>query len=151
MRFSPMSRSSLGRVLLGGLAAGAGLMYLLDPEQGDRRRAVARDRAARALRALCAAGAGARAALCAHVSDQFLAERVRSEITLVVAHPASIQVNARHGRVTLWGPVLRGEVEALRRRLTALCGVRALELQLTPHGVPGGWRIQSRREQLRAG
>ena len=37
--------TNMGLVLLGGVALGAGLMYLLDPDGGRRRRALVRDQA----------------------------------------------------------------------------------------------------------
>lgn len=132
---------------LGGAALGAGLMFLLDSNKGSGRRADLRH-----LTAIAAAkirnlktrnllsphaprqSAGARKLSFVsrpHVPDWVLAERARLEIWRGVAHPESVQVTARDGRLTLWGPVLAGEPETLREKLAKLPGLRRLELQLT--------------------
>ena len=130
---------------LGGAALGAGLMYLLDSERGSGRRASLRQLAV-------SAAATVRRWQSAHttrqpesprrarvltvvppkpVPDWVLAERARLEIWRGIAHPDSVQVRARDGRLTLWGPVLPGEPETLRDKLARLPGLRRLELQLT--------------------
>jgi hypothetical protein len=52
LRRSAFRRPAVNQGLwtLGGLSLGAGLMYLLDPDQGQRRRANMRDRIARGVR-----------------------------------------------------------------------------------------------------
>jgi hypothetical protein len=136
----------------GALAAGAFATFFLDPDQGRRRRAIARDKLASGLRQAgessqaLAQGlrnrttglvAGARRRLSpAPVSDDVLAERVRARMGHIVSH-ASIDVQAAQGEVTLRGPVLDTEVEGLLRAVRAVPGVRAVVNQLEPHPRPG--------------
>jgi len=146
--------------LLGGVALGAGLMYLLDSDRGIVRRARLRDQALPRLRKLAAIasgkvrhlqqtfqapsprvhGAGTPLSVVPSqpVPDWVLAERARLEIWRAVAHPESVQVTAREGRLTLWGPVRAGEPDALREKLARLPGLRKLELQLTTREEPAG-------------
>jgi hypothetical protein len=143
--------------LLGGVALGAGLMYLLDSDRGIGRRARLRDQALLRLRKLVViadgklrrlqeafiapsqqprAGAPLSIVSSQPVPDWVLAERARLEIWRAVAHPESVQVTAREGQLTLWGPVRAGEPEAVREKLEKLPGLRKLELQLTTRGEP---------------
>jgi len=135
---------------LGGAALGAGLMYLLDSEKGSGRRANLRQLAVSAAatlrrwqstRATPQPEAPGRARVLAvvppkPVPDWVLAERARLEVWRGIAHPGSVQVTARDGRLTLWGPVLPGEPETLRENLAKLPGLRGLELQLTIRQEP---------------
>lgn len=129
---------------LGGAALGAGLMYLLDSEKGSGRRASLRHLAASAaarIRQSKPEKAVPRSGVFSvvrprPVPDWVLAERARLEIWRAVAHPESVQVSARDGRLTLWGPVLAREPEALRDKLAKLPGLRRLELQLTVRQEP---------------
>lgn len=142
---------------LGGLGAGAGAAYYLDPDRGRARRVQLRDRSKRALRDQGRlADKGARdlehraAGLVARtraswrreqVSDDQLVQRVRSVMGHHVTHPGSIDVVARDGHVTLSGPVFRGEVERLVRRVSRVPGVVGVETHLEQHdsdeNVPG--------------
>ncbi|MCL4762210.1 MAG: hypothetical protein KJ018_10645, partial [Burkholderiales bacterium] len=105
-----------GGVLAAALA-GAVAMYLLDPDKGRRRRAIARDRTLRALRqvdrVLDAASSDARqrarglaartrrlAAPAPAPDDLQLIERVRARIGRVFSLPHAIHVVALDGRVT---------------------------------------------------
>src|SRR5688572_29666256 len=109
-----------GTGIISGIGLGAGLMYLLDPERGRRRRAVARDKAKSMLtqsedaegrtsrdvtnRARGVA-AGARSIFGRkQVFEDVLAARVRSKIGRLVTHPGAIEVTATPaGTVTLSG------------------------------------------------
>jgi len=129
---------------LGGAALGAGLMYLLDFNKGTRRRTGLRNLAAIAAAKIRHLQPQERARLTRTLSvvppkpvpDWVLAERARLEIWRGVTHPESVQVTARDGRLTLWGPVLAGEPETLREKLAKLPGLRQLELQLTIRQEP---------------
>lgn len=143
---------------LGALGLGAGLMYLLDPDRGRRRRALFRDRFASSAsesesflgktrrdlgnrtRGLVAR-ARSRVVPSGHVTDDVLAERVRSKMGRHVSHPGAIEVTARWGRVILEGPILAHEVQDLLSAVNSVPGVRdidnRLEIHMGPDDVPG--------------
>jgi osmotically-inducible protein OsmY len=144
------------RKLIGALIGGAGLMYLLDPDRGARRRALVRDQAARAkhkleegldatARDLGNRARGTVAELRSRfrremVDDAILHERVRSEIGHAVSHPSAIDVSVSDGRVTLKGPVLEHELDDLLRAVGRVRGVSEVRNELEVHreaeGVP---------------
>ncbi len=143
--------------LASGVGLGAALMYLLDPDKGRRRRALLRDRAVHVFHktadGLCYVSRGVvqRAeALSARtrslltqfwVSDEVLAERVRSKIGHVLSHPGSIEVSVEGGRATLTGPILAREVDGLLATVSRVRGLTGVENRLEAHeeadGVPG--------------
>lgn len=130
---------------------------LLDRERGRRRRALAREKAVWAAHktadAVDATARDAsnrirgvlamlRTALTPDgASDVVLVERVRAKLGTVVSHPSSIEVTAREGHVTLQGPVLEREADALLHRVRRVRGVRTVEDHLVRHStsrdVPG--------------
>jgi hypothetical protein len=140
--------------LLAAAAAGAGVMYLLDPDGGRRRRALLRDRLVHA--AHCTGDAvdstsrdvsnrarGVVAELRSRlvsvpVNDDRLRERVRSRIGAVIGHAGAIEALVFQGQVTLRGPVLADEVDRLVRRVRSVPGVRDVVDQLDVHDEPGG-------------
>ncbi len=144
-------KTNLG--LLGGIGIGAGLMYLLDPDKGSRRRALARDKMFRCVHktgdALSMTSRDARNRTRGVVSqvtslfskedvpDGILIERVRSKMGRVVSHPGAIEVTARLGRVTLAGPVLRSELKALLKCVSSVRGVQGIENLLEVHEESG--------------
>ena len=139
--------------LLTGASLGIGLMYLLDPTHGQRRRARMRDQVTHLLRktgdGLDATArdfsnrmTGAAAELQRWFDDsepeeRVLLERVRSAIGRAVAHPHAIRVSVRDGSVRLDGPVLSGEVEPLLAAVSAVPGVAGVDNQLVEHERPG--------------
>lgn len=153
------------------MALGAGLMYFFDPQQGRRRRAVCLDKLFSAGRSTGEAVAGtgsyvghwtsgkaegAAASLRRMyrgdepVSDEKLIARVRSEIGRHVSHPGSIQVTAHNGLITLSGPVIAGEVDALISAVEGVAGVQFVDNRLDVHpsagnvpGLQGEGRVQS--------
>lgn len=132
--------------LVGAMLAGAGLMYLLDPDRGARRRALVRDQATsaqrRAIRTLQATFEDARSRASGtlaeaqqrwrgeDVPDGTLVERVRSRLGLVSSDPSAIEVTAREGCVTLRGVVGRAELAAIVRAAKWTRGVRLVDDQL---------------------
>lgn len=141
---------------LAGLVVGAGLMYLLDPDRGRRRRALVRDQVvsaghdlgdlggtlntkARHLRNQAAGlAAEAQARLRGEEVDDFiLAARVRSEIGRAVSNPGAIHVTAHTGHVTLTGPVLAHEVAELLSTARSVRGVEDVRNRLDVHERPG--------------
>lgn len=132
--------------LVGGLLAGAGLMYLFDPDRGARRRALVRDQAAsarqRAGRTLQAtfedARNRARGTLTEaqlrwrgeDVPDAVLAERVRARLGLVCSDPSAIEVTAHESCVTLRGVAARAELAAIVRAAKWTRGTRLVDDRL---------------------
>jgi BON domain len=127
---------------LAGAAIGAGLMFLLDPDRGSRRRAFARDRILTAGRHAGDLGArarhlrnrarglvaGARSRMQADAEDDdALAERVRAELGRVVTQPGGVVVMVEDGVVTLSGQVPAREREDLIAVTRWVRGVRDLE------------------------
>ena len=142
--------------LLSGVALGAALVFVLDPDRGGRRRALVRDKIARGRRltgeALDATvrdmqnrargiAATARGRLRhEEVDDMRLVERVRARLGRVCSHPHAIDVEVRDGEVTLRGPALADEVHSLLTTAASVRGVHAVVNDLEPHdsadGVP---------------
>lgn len=110
--------------LLGSIGFGAGLMYFLDPEQGNRRRALVRDQAISLLntsdqaidktardlrnrtRGVLSEAIGS---LEESVPDSVIEERVRSRLGQVVRNPGVVDVSVDQGQITVQGPVLADE------------------------------------------
>lgn len=142
----------LTQVLVGaaGLALGAAIMYVMDPDQGRRRRALARDQAVKLGHATADLRTGpiryyrlarGRAAGLIYrsrrplsdemVNDRVLAERVRSRLGHVVERPDAIVVHANLGDVRLSGSVGPGELANLIAAIRAVPGVEELSHELT--------------------
>jgi hypothetical protein len=149
MKFLPNHDDSIVRtlgILVGGLGLGAALMYVLDPERGKRRRAIVRDKAlsgaheageriAARSRDLSNRARGVAAGLKSKTKsletyDRVLEERVRAELGLVVARPASVEVTAEAGQVRLSGAVQTGEVDDLLSAVRGVSGVKDVENRL---------------------
>jgi uncharacterized membrane protein len=138
-------------------AAGAAAMYWLDPDNGRRRRALARDRISSAAASVSdLTGAGSRdlkhraQGMSARVrsrlsrddaSNEILEARVRAALGRAVSNSGAIEVLASGGRITLVGPVLQREYEQLLGAVQAVRGVVEVEDHLSvwerPEGVPG--------------
>lgn len=143
--------------ILAAAAAGAVATYFFDPEQGRRRRAIARDKLASGVHSAADASqalaqdvrhrsrglvAGMRQRLAREpVPDDVLAERVRARIGRTVSHPGSIDVRVAQGEVTLQGPVLAHEAPRLLRAARGVPGVQrvidALDSRPEAGNVPG--------------
>jgi BON domain-containing protein len=138
---------------LGPIGIGAAIMYLFDPNQGRRRRALLRDqttRVARRARDTSSAlacdvqnrVAGIRAGMerMSHeefVDDATLDARVRSKLGRVSTHPGAIGVQVLNGIATLTGPVLADEHRAVLRTVERVSGVREVIDQFSVHSEPG--------------
>jgi uncharacterized membrane protein len=145
------------KAVIGSLCVGAGLMYVLDPDRGKRRRAqvrnkvrhlanrtndvigkTSRDFANRVNGLVAEAGSLFK---CGEAVDQVIAARVRSKLGRLVSHPSSIAVEATDGKVVLSGPVLAHEVDGLIKNVSAIKGVTGVEDRLEAHekagNVPG--------------
>ena len=128
-------------------------MYMLDPERGRRRRALARDRGTRLWHdAEFAAGKvsrdmenrvrglryEARSRMEEErVSGDVLAARVRARLGHLVSHPSAIEVAAAEdGSVTLTGAVLSREARNLISGVAGVRGVTRVEDRLERHDSP---------------
>lgn len=129
-----------------GLGLGTGLMYLLDPDRGRRRRALLRDKGTWAARKtgdcikVTARDLRNRTQGITHlhfssepVDDRKIAERVRSKLGRVVSHPSAIEVNAQDGAVTLSGPILVDEIPELLACVNDVRGVKQVINNLEAH------------------
>ncbi len=149
MRFLPNSGDSIMRtvgILVGGLGLGAALMYVLDPERGKRRRAIARDKAMAGVhkagerlsarsrdvanRARGVAAEVKSLTRAEETSDRVLEERVRAELGRVVTRPASVEVAAIAGTVLLSGAIVTSEVDDLLSAVRGVAGVEDVENRL---------------------
>ena len=147
-----MKNNRLGWIGFFGL--GALLIYILDPQMGRRRRALVRDKMRRfghktrdaidvtsrylKNRVLGVAAETRNLIPERGVSDDVLEQRVRSKLGALVSHPASINVKAENGRITVSGPVLSREVEGLLKRIWSIPGVKHVEnrLEVTRVRIP---------------
>lgn len=142
------------RDLLVGAGLGAALSYVLDPQAGGRRRALARDSIVRASRKtrdgidatardIANRTRGIAAATRGRISreevdDWRLIERVRARLGRACSHPHAIDVDAVDGEVTLRGPILSSEVDRLLSTVASVRGVRTVLNELEPHDSPQG-------------
>ncbi|MEX2272495.1 MAG: hypothetical protein WD690_13560 [Vicinamibacterales bacterium] len=140
------------RTAWGLMAVGAGLMYMLDPSAGRRRRALTRDKAVKLSRktaeraqALAQQAADRAKGIIAEarssdeqwVDDQTLVARVRTELGRVVSHPGSLHVDAVDGCVAIRGPVFVWEADAAVAAIENTRGVCGVDDQMTRHEQPG--------------
>lgn len=147
-----------------GLGLGTGLMFLLDPDRGKRRRALLRDKSVWAAR---------RTGECLEVTardirnrtegivadiqsrfssepvdDSVLVDRVRAKLGRIVSHPSALQVTAQNGNVTLNGPILAAEVPELLTCVNRVHGVNEVVNNLEVHEEAGNHpALQGGRER----
>jgi uncharacterized membrane protein len=134
---------------LTGVGMGAGMAYLFDPIQGNRRRALLRDQVLHGLTKSCA-GADATWRDIRHrsygtmaqmrgmvesddASDEVITARVRSKIGRYVSHPSAIEVKTENSCVCVSGPILAYEVDDLLDAVASVKGVYEVENQLDVH------------------
>ena len=143
--------------LVSGATLGAGLMYLLDPDRGRRRRALVRGKGIRWSRKTrefagstsrdvrnraIGMGAAVKSWIQSEppVTDRILCERVRAKVGQFSRHPSAIDVHVTDSAVTLSGPVLADEVEGICHAVSGIRGVTHIFNRLEPHesseGVP---------------
>ncbi len=140
--------------LMAGLAMGSGIMFLLDPQAGRRRRALVRDKSVRwsraterTLRSSFRRMEGTRRGVAAgirhfrtaggEVDDRILEQRLRACIGRHSSHPRAIDVSVADGCVTLLGPVLAAEATVVLSCASKIRGVRAVDNRLQLHEEPG--------------
>jgi hypothetical protein len=133
--------------LLAGIGVGAALMFFLDPQRGSARRAEARARPERKLRAAKweletarrdlrnrarGVAAGLRSRLGAHDApdDLIVVERVRAELGHHVDSLHGVDVTAADGVVTLHGNVLARDRKEVVSAAASVQGVRRVQDEL---------------------
>ena len=134
------------RALVAGFLLGAGLMYLLDPDRGIRRRHAAGYRLGRVRRRMGAEiaaaardvrnrSAGTLAELRSRLlhddaGDAVIEERIRARLGRLVSQPGAVEVAVVGGEATLLGSVLEGELDDLLHGVRLVRGVRRVWNQL---------------------
>lgn len=130
-----------GLSLASGAALGAAVMYFWDPNRGNARRALVREKAASTVRRAGeraaargqdlfnrAKGAAARAAAAVRrageVDDDVLEARVRSHLGHVTPHAHSITTRVKDGIVTLEGALPDEEKQRVLDAVRHIAGVR---------------------------
>jgi uncharacterized membrane protein len=149
-----MKSAGTGKWMLGGAALGAAIMYAFDPERGRSRRAVARDKATRAVNRMRSTLDTARrdfgnrlTGLRAEASrvmgraetgeERALIARVRAQLGRCVSNPHAIKVRAVEGCVFLSGPVLASEESRVKTEIARIPGVSDVVSRLDIHAQPG--------------
>ena len=153
--------------LIGGLALGALAMYVTDPAQGRRRRALLQDKMTSATHKtsqlmnqtlrdtrnrLVGLQAEARRIMTPRqdkpVDDHVLEARVRSRLGRVIPHLHGIEVTAERGLVSLSGQVSADQEERLIEAAEAIPGVEGVRCNLhwheNPHRLGRGAMISAR-------
>lgn len=133
--------------MLAALGIGAGAMYFFDPQLGNRRRALVRDKIQHFIHEIQDAADvvqrdfnnrlhGLQAMLQrSHEkpSDDVLCARVRSRLGRVTSHPGAVEVAVHDGVVTLRGPILAREVQQTVRAIESVEGVSRVKNELEVH------------------
>jgi len=135
-----------GLALLSGIGVGTGLMYLLDPDRGRRRRALMRDKLVSVTKKIGDLGgkmsrdlrnrvqgltAEAATALTeGNILDIVLVDRVRAAVGRLPGDFKDIQVSAHNGVVTLSGHAWANELPGLLAEIRNVSGVRDIVSEL---------------------
>jgi hypothetical protein len=153
---------------IGGLGLGAGLMFVLDPARGARRRALARDHFSHWSRVLPGTlmdraydlrnrlhGIYVETADRLRrkpVADDILTERVWSSLGHVVEHPHYLLVTVNRGQVTLAGATPSQDIPHILHTVAAVRGVTGVRDHITPapaSSVPEPGKETTRRRERR--
>lgn len=130
---------------LGAVAAGALAMYYLDPELGERRRALLADlvrsglpgeRRRRARARLSQRASDLLAMTPDPQSDAELRDRIQRRLDHMVSHPRAIHVRVDEGIVSLSGRVLTKECDGLIDQVQRMPGVRRVVNAMSTHDLP---------------
>lgn len=146
----------LGGLGLSSLGLGAGLMYLFDPDRGNRRRAMLRDKWTHTVHqagdAVSSVGGAFRdlsnrsygvLAETKHwlrremVDDDTLVARLRSQLGHAISQPGLIEVSANDGNVTLSGSIPANELNDLFSCVSGVQGVKEVESHLKVQSPSG--------------
>jgi hypothetical protein len=138
-------------VILVARGLGAGLMYALDPQLGNRRRARARDKLSKAAhrtgrvvgatsRDVANRATGLAASLQSRffesdAPDEVIEARVRARLGRLSSHPGAVEITVRDGAITLRGPAFRSELAGIVRGVSSVRGVTRVDNRLEAHDV----------------
>jgi uncharacterized membrane protein len=133
------------KTLITTLGIGAGLMYFLDPQHGERRRTMVRNKANQfvndidesldiAMQDARNRARGVLSEMTARLSDEqipdwILEERVRSNLGRTGRYTRGINIRAENGRIYLTGPVLGDDQDTLIKAAMRTRGVHGVENQ----------------------
>jgi uncharacterized membrane protein len=143
-----------GLFVLGGVGAGAGLMFLFDPRSGRRRRGELRNELLHDARSV-RAGLGKTARDIEHRSrglaarvrgrrsgreapDAVIEGRVRAALGRACSHPRALDMVVENGKVLVAGPVLTAEHHRVLDAILNARGVKGVTDMLEPHETPQG-------------
>src|SRR5436190_2979242 len=142
-----------GVALVGGVGLGAALMYIFDPDRGERRRALLRDKVEAAGNKLSdkaekigrdlgnrAYGVVAETKSIFQpdeVTDDVLVDRVRSRLGRIPVDIGSFDLAAKEGVLTLRGQILADEVPKVLRAARFVRGVKDIDNQFQVHDRAG--------------
>lgn len=146
--------NDVARHALVGAGIGAGLMFLLDPARGNRRRVLIRDKMAHVARKTRDAAGATRRDVgnrlrgmtqelrerfsSGPADDRVVCERVRAELGRVASHPRAIHVSVANGTVTLTGDVLAAEAPRIMRAVQRVRGVSDVHSAMVVHEKANG-------------
>jgi uncharacterized membrane protein len=148
--------------LIGAATFGAGLMYVLDPAFGKRRRALIKDVATHGAKVL-ARGVDITGRDTAHrlkgvlqetkdvfnresVPDEILTDRVRAEVGRVSSHP-NVEAIVESGCVMLLGPVVAWEEDRILKAVRSVHGVMGIINRMEPYQPRKNMPTQASRER----
>src|SRR5437762_1197845 len=142
-----------GVALIGGAGLGAALMYMFDPDRGNRRRSLIRDKVEAAgnklsdtaykmqrdLRNRAYGVVAETKSIFQHdeVTDDLLVDRVRSRLGRIPVHIGAFDITAKDGVVTLRGQILADELPQVLRAARFVRGVKEIDNQLEVHERSG--------------
>jgi hypothetical protein len=129
---------------IGAAAAGALAMYYLDPELGERRRALLAElvrsgmpgERPRPHRGRLPRRAYLRPTYADPRTDAELRDAIQARLGRIVSHPGAIQVGVDNGVVRLSGSVLAKERDGLLAQVQQMAGVQKLVNAMTAHDLP---------------
>jgi uncharacterized membrane protein len=146
--------------LIAAATLGGGFVYLTDPVIGKRRRALLRDAAVHSGKVVRRAAViaakdtvhrlggvleiGKRVLIHDHVSDEVLADHVRTEIGRVSSRP-NVEVIVEDGCVTLLGPVVAKEELWVLKAAEAVRGVQEIVNRMQPYAASPNMQTQAPR------
>ncbi len=157
-----------GILMLGCTGLGAGMMYVLDPRLGRRRRALVRDKAQAYWRHMgkfiSQTARDARQRIYGLITETqtqlrgadvpegaVLVARVRTQIGHVISPAGTVDVTAHQGRVTLSGSIPAHEVEKLLSAVASVAGVTAVVNRLEANHATASAAGGRHNNAMRAG